>query len=99
VTNVLSAEIGLVDDIYFGRSADEFLSDDTLALESDINIPARLVDDDTALQASIAPFLFHDESDFTNFRVGTSQVSRGFAAAWPPSRAARFALCVGQSRP
>jgi hypothetical protein len=31
---------------------------------------ARLVDDDTAFEASIAPFLSHDKSDFTNVPEG-----------------------------
>jgi hypothetical protein len=58
MANLLGSEIGLVNDVGFGGSTDQLLADHPLALEPDVNVPSRPVNNDAAFQTSIAPLPF-----------------------------------------
>ena len=58
ITDLLGAEIRLIDRVRLRGPADEFLTYDALMFEPDIDIAPRLINDNATLQDAVAPFLF-----------------------------------------
>ena len=69
---LLGLEVRLVDHVWFGCPSDQLLAHDAVVLEADINISARLINHDSALQRPVAPFLFCRGNGFylSNLKCG-----------------------------